>query len=161
MYCCRRLSGITVSGRSSERCSPSVWRLHRFLSGFLVSQSFRETYQDDARALNERRQYEEPRFELRKMLQRDPAELNDVDMHRMINPVMYDRIKKELGFVLYVPRPPGSRAPSICPARRIARFFTAGAWQLHNMNHSIRLCDIGGSPGRPRAAMENRYVAQD
>jgi hypothetical protein len=116
--------------------------------GFLVSQSFRETYQDAlVRLMNEGR-YEEARVELRKMLQRDPAELNDVDMHRMINPVMYDRIKKELGS--YYTAEAARVARSIdMPGTEDCQVLHRRRVQLHNMNHSIRLCDMAEALGAP------------
>ncbi len=114
--------------------------------GFLVSQSFRESYQDRfVRLINEDR-YEEARLELQKMLQRDPAELGEIDLHRMINPVMYERMKKELAAYYTAEaekavRSLGESGPDDCASLHARRL------RLHAMNHSLRLCAMAEALG--------------
>lgn len=116
------------------------------LVGFLISQSFRETYQDAfVRLMNENR-YEEAREELQKMLQRDPSELAGIDLHRMINPVMYERMKKELA-ACYTKeaekamRGVGEGGPYECGSLHERRL------RLHGMNHSLRLSAMAEALG--------------
>jgi len=114
--------------------------------GFLVSQSFRESYQDRfVRLINEDR-YEEARLELQKMLQRDPAELGEIDLHRKITPVMYERMKKELAAYYTAEaekavKSLGEAGPDDCASLHARRL------RLHGMNHSLRLCAMAEALG--------------
>ncbi|MCU0844232.1 MAG: hypothetical protein MUC76_04825 [Spirochaetes bacterium] len=127
--------------------------------GFLVSQSFRESYQDGfVRLMNEDR-FEEARVELQKMLQRDPAELNDINLHKMINPVMYERMKKDL--TRYYAAEAEKVAQSIdMPALQDCQVLHRRRVQLHNMNHSIRLCDMAEALGAPPPAWRQNMLAR-
>ncbi|HSV97870.1 MAG TPA: hypothetical protein VLM75_13190 [Spirochaetota bacterium] len=122
--------------------------LTSILLGFLVSQSFRESYQDAfVRLMNEDR-FEEARVELKKMLQRDPAELNDINLHRMINPVMYERMKKELASYYAAEAEKIARSIDM-PAALECRILHQRRVQLHNMNHAMRLCGFAETLGAP------------
>ncbi len=131
--------------------------------GFIVSQSFRESYRDAfVRLMNEDR-YEDARTELKKMLQRDPAELNEIPMHRMINPVRYERMKKDLAS--YYSAEAGKVARSIeMPAAEDCRVLHERRVQTHNMSHSLRLCGMAEALGAPspqwKAEMSQRVESE-
>ena len=114
--------------------------------GFLVSRSFQESYQEVFVRLMNQDRYEEARLEVQKMLQRDPAELGGIDLHRMINPVMYERMKKELAAYYTAEAEKaakliGEAGPDDCASLHSRRL------RLHGMNHSLRLCAMAEALG--------------
>jgi len=66
------------------------------LLGLIVSRTFLPTPAERLVELINDNRYEEAKEQLRYIVQKDPGEVKKIDARRVLNPVMFERIKREL-----------------------------------------------------------------
>ncbi len=126
--------------------------------GLLASRSFIEKpYARVVRLMNENR-YEDAKRELQYLLQKDPSEAQKIDQGKILNPVMYKRIKDDLSsFYLSVAgniisKHEGKYDPGCGEEKQLSE-------KGNEITHALRLIEMAQSMGPGGDVLRNRALS--
>ncbi|HDP80215.1 MAG TPA: hypothetical protein ENN21_05165 [Spirochaetes bacterium] len=128
------------------------------LMGLIVSRTFMPTPAERLVELINDNRYEEAKEQLRYIAQKDPGEVKKIDAGRVLNPVMFERIKRELSSYYL------SVAGGIAEKAEIKKEYSRGdeaalKKTTASLEHALRLIDMAENLGAEDPAARRRILS--